>query len=102
MQHSPPSGAQVPMKPAAYTDASDDETTALVAIGWIVSEPARADRLLALTGLDAEGLRSALAERSTLAALLGVLIDHEPDLLACAADTGLAAERIAIAHRGLA
>jgi Protein of unknown function (DUF3572) len=89
------------MKLPAYTDAPDDETTALVAIGWIVSEPARADRLLALTGLDADGLRGALADRSTLAAVLGVLIDHEPDLLACAQNTGIAAPRIVAAHQRL-
>lgn len=86
------------MKPAPYTDAPDEETVALMAIGWIVSDPARAERLLALTGLDADGLRGALRDRATLAALLGVLLDHEPDLLACGAETGLAPARIAAAR----
>ncbi len=90
------------MKASSYPNGPDDETIALIAIGWIVSDPARADRLLALTGLDADGLRGALGDRRTLAALMSVLVDHEPDLLACAADTGLPPEQIAAARAGLA
>lgn len=91
----------MPVKPPPYTGAPDEETTALVAIGWIVSDPARADRLLALTGLDADGLRGALHDRATLAALMGVLVDHEPDLLACAQETGLDPAHIAASRQGL-
>jgi len=58
--------------------------TALSALGWIVREPARADRLLALTGLSPESLRDGAENPSMLAALLTYLEAHEPDLIACA------------------
>ncbi len=57
---------------------------ALGALGWALSAPDRADRLLALTGLDPQTLRASAGEPATLAAVLGFLESHEPDLLACA------------------
>lgn len=67
-------------------DRSDSnvETLALAALGWTVSEPARAKRLLALTGLDAGELRARLGDPALLAATLAFLEAHEPDLIACA------------------
>ena len=62
----------------------DAETLALMALGWTLSEPARADRLLALTGLDAVTLRAGVGDPTILAAALAFLADHEPDLVACA------------------
>ena len=58
---------------------------ALMALAWTLGEPARAERLLALTGLDANGLRARADEPALLAATLAFLEAHEPDLLACAA-----------------
>ena len=46
----------------------DDAALALQALGWIVSEEPRAERLLALTGLAPAELRASLGERATLAA----------------------------------
>lgn len=61
-----------------------DEALALAVLGWIVVDELRADRLLSLTGLTPDALRSSLGNRATLAAVMGFLIAHEADLLACA------------------
>ena len=65
-------------------DTNDPETLALAALGWTLGDDDRARRLLALTGLDAEDLRSRAAEPALLAAVLRFLEAHEPDLVACA------------------
>ncbi|MDQ3139914.1 MAG: DUF3572 domain-containing protein [Pseudomonadota bacterium] len=65
------------------TNRSPD-AVALAALGWIVGDSARADRLLALTGLDPDGLRARLDEPALLAAILRFLESYEPDLVACA------------------
>ena len=46
--------------------------------------PRAANRLLDLTGLDPAELRARAGEASLLAATLGFLEGHEPDLIACA------------------
>ena len=61
-----------------------DEALALHALGWILSDEPRAERLLGLTGLAPEDLRASLGERATLAAILSFLTGHENDLVACA------------------
>ncbi len=63
---------------------NDGETLALGALGWVLADDARAERLLALTGLTPETLRSRVQERDFLAAVLRFLENHEPDLIACA------------------
>ncbi|RJF94068.1 DUF3572 domain-containing protein [Sphingomonas cavernae] len=73
------------MKPLE-TNREDAESLALAALVWILQDEGRADRLLALTGLTADDLRERAGERSVLAAILGFLEAHEPDLLACARD----------------
>jgi hypothetical protein len=60
------------------------ETLGLSALGWILSDGDRAARLLSLTGLAPEDLRGRLGDPSLLAAVLGFLEAHEPDLIACA------------------
>ena len=57
---------------------------ALRALAWTLAEQARADRMLALTGLTGDDLRVRAAEPAVLAALLGFLEAYEPDLIACA------------------
>jgi len=71
------------MKPLE-TNGEGAEALALAALVWTLQEPARADRLLGMTGLTPEDLRARAGERSLLVALLGFLEAHEPDLLACA------------------
>ena len=61
-----------------------DEALALHALGWILSDEPRAERLLGMTGLAPDDLRSSLGERTTLAAILSFLTGHENDLVACA------------------
>jgi len=58
---------------------------ALSALAWSLGEPDRAERLLALTGLDPADLRARAGEPALLAAVLTFLEAHEPDLIACAA-----------------
>jgi hypothetical protein len=67
-------------------DSNNDraEALALSALGWALSDGQRAERLLALTGLTPEDLRSRLQDRAVLAAILAFLEAHEPDLIACA------------------
>jgi uncharacterized protein DUF3572 len=65
-------------------DTNDPEALALAALGWALGEPARAQRLLALTGLAPADLRGRLDDPSLLAAMLRFLEAHEPDLIACA------------------
>ncbi|ODS96305.1 MAG: hypothetical protein ABS49_10515 [Erythrobacter sp. SCN 62-14] len=57
---------------------------ALAALGWLLGEPARAQRYLDLTGLDPDGLRRSLDNHAVLASALDFLSGHEPDLVAAA------------------
>ncbi|MBV8685687.1 MAG: DUF3572 family protein [Alphaproteobacteria bacterium] len=66
------------------TNPPDPEALALSALGWALAEDDRAQRLLALTGLTGDDLRARLGEPAVLAAILGFLEAHEPDLVACA------------------
>lgn len=64
--------------------SGDPETLALSALGWLLADQDRADRLLALTGLTPEVLRDRLTDRGVLGAVLDYLGNHEPDLLLAA------------------
>ena len=78
---------------------NDAEAVALRALGWTLSDDARASRLLALTGLSPETLRQGLGEPRLLAAVLRFLEGHEPDLLACADDLELAPQQLVESRR---
>ncbi|RRQ51404.1 DUF3572 family protein [Sphingorhabdus wooponensis] len=67
----------------------DPSAMAFQALAWALMEESRAERLLSLTGLTPEGLRSSVMERSTQAAILSFLEAYEPDLVACAAVIGV-------------
>jgi hypothetical protein len=82
-------------------DTNNPETLALAALGWALSEPARAQRLLALTGLDPADLRDRLGDPSLLAAILRFLEAHEPDLVACAEALDVAPADLVQARRRL-
>ena len=62
---------------------------AFQALAWALMDEKRAERLLALTGLTPEGLRSSINERGTQAAILSFLEAYEPDLIACAEVIGV-------------
>ena len=83
------------------TNPTDPETLALAALGWTLGDEARAQRLLALTGLDPAGLRRRLGEPGLLASVLAFLEAHEPDLVACAAELGVKPETLVAARRSL-
>jgi Protein of unknown function (DUF3572) len=77
------------------------ETNALHALAWVLADQARASRLLDLTGLTPDQLRQSAGNRATLAAVLGFLESHEPDLLACAEAIGTTPTALVAAHREL-
>ena len=68
---------------------------ALAALGWILAEPDRAARFLALTGIGPDDLRTMLGTPALDRAVIDHLRAHEPDLLACAAAIGVAPDQLA-------
>lgn len=76
-----------PTSPAHSPD--DADALALKALGWVLTEDQRAERLLALTGLTPDILRERLTDRVVLAAVLDFLANHEPDLLLAADALGV-------------
>lgn len=82
-------------------ETNDGETLALGALGWVLAEEARAERLLALTGLTPEGLRARVQDRDFLAAVLRFLENHEPDLIACADALGISPIALIAAREAL-
>jgi hypothetical protein len=82
-------------------ETNDDEALALGALGWTLGDDARAQRLLALTGMTVAGLRERLEERAFLAAVLRFLEGHEPDLIACADALGVSPARLVAAREAL-
>lgn len=81
---------------------SDPQTTALQALVWMLSDPRRADRLLAITGLDVDTLRAGVGDPAILGAVLEHLANYEPDLIACAEEIGCAPADLIAAHERLA
>ena len=79
----------------------DPQALALGALGWTLGEPARAERLLALTGLTPDDLRERVTQPSVLAAILGFLESHEPDLVACAEALGTTPQALVAARMEL-
>ncbi|MBK9012417.1 DUF3572 domain-containing protein [Novosphingobium sp.] len=64
--------------------APDAAVLALSALGWLLGDGPRAERLLALTGLTPDALRGGLGDPAMLGAVLDFLCAHEPDLVAAA------------------
>jgi hypothetical protein len=83
------------------TNPADPAALALAALGWTLGEEARAQRLLALTGLDPAGLRERLGEPGLLASVLAFLEAHEPDLLAAAEALDVSPAQLVEARRRL-
>ncbi|MBV9931673.1 MAG: DUF3572 family protein [Alphaproteobacteria bacterium] len=83
------------------TNRPDPEALALSALGWVLADDGRAQRLLALTGLTPDDLRGRLAQASVQAAILGFLEAHEPDLVACAEALDVAPSQLVDARREL-
>ena len=75
-------------------EPGDAEALALAALAATLTDERRARRFLDLTGLDADELRARVGERSLLAALLGFLEAHEPDLVDVAQAIGTKPETL--------
>lgn len=77
---------------------AEDRASALAlgALGWALEDARRAERLLDLTGLSAQELRTGLGDPAVLGAVLDFLANHEPDLIACA--EALATEPAQLIH----
>jgi hypothetical protein len=80
---------------------SDAKSHALSALAWLLADDGRAGRLLDTTGLTPDMLRKGLDRPAVLAAILGFLEAHEPDLLACADATGVDPRDLVAARRTL-
>lgn len=85
---------QTSATPGPATAQADGATVLLGALAWICSDDTRARRLIELTGLDAETLRQRAGDPDLLHAVGRFLCDHEPDLVACAAQLGVAPGRL--------
>lgn len=83
-------------------EAREPQVLALEALGWVLTDEARAERLLSLTGLTPERLRGGLGDPSVLGAVLEFLANHEPDLVLAADALGVTPEALVAAHRSLA
>ena len=68
----------------------------------MLADDNRRQRLLAVTGLTPDALRTGLGDPSLLAAVLDFLCAHEPDLIAAADALGIAPGAIAGARESLA
>ena len=83
------------------TAHDDPETIAIMALGWILADERRADRLLSLTGLTPDQLRAGAGNPEILAEVLRFLESHEPDLIAAAEHLNIAPERLISVRRSL-
>jgi len=79
----------------------DAAALALQALAWTLADEDRAQRLVDTTGLFPDDLRARIGEPAVLAAALGFLENHEPDLLACADDLDVRPEALVAARRAL-
>lgn len=79
-------------------EPADAEALALAALAATLTDERRARRFLDLTGLAADELRARAADRGLLAALLGFLEAHEPDLVAVAQVIGIKPEQLVAAR----
>lgn len=76
------------------TNSEERSAIALQALAWTLGDDARAQRLLALTGLTGDDLRQRLTDPGLHDALFAFLQAHQPDLLACAAALGVAPDAL--------
>ena len=65
-------------------DSNEASALVLQALVWTLQDDRRAQRLLALTGLEADTLRAHIGETATQRAVVDFLEGNEADLIACA------------------
>lgn len=104
-RRTPPSSAQSTMRSEYLIHAAEEtsaQTLALQLVGWILSDVARVERMFSITGLDPDSLRASLADGASLGAIMDFVINHEPDLLACADALGVRPATLVAAREKLA
>ncbi|MEM1050985.1 MAG: DUF3572 family protein [Pseudomonadota bacterium] len=74
---------------------------ALAVIGWILQNDERAERYLALTGLNPDSLRAGLDDQSVLASAIDFLANHEPDLIRASEALAVTPEELIAMRRKL-
>ena len=83
-------------------DAAFDPTSvALAALAATLCDERRAQRFLDLTGIGTDELRARAGDPVLLAALIGFLEAHEPDLIAVASEAGVTPAQLIAAGRAL-
>lgn len=85
----------------APSPAGDPQALALAALGWILGQPERAERLLSLTGLTPDDLRAGLDDNAVLGAVVEFLCAYEPDLIAAAGALGIEPQQLAATRERL-
>jgi hypothetical protein len=78
---------------------NDPCALALAALAATLSDERRAQRFLALTGIETDQLRRRAAEPDLLTSLIGFLEAHEPDLIAVSEELGIKPEALVEARR---
>lgn len=78
------------------------EEIAISALGYLASDPERIEVFLTVSGIDPGSLREAAGQPGFAAGVLEYVCSDERTLLAFAADSGLAPERIVQAQQVLA
>ena len=81
--------------------ATDPTVLALAALAATLGDERRAHRFVDMTGIGTDELRARAADPALLAALIGFLEAHEPDLIAVADDVGTTPEQLIAARRAL-
>jgi hypothetical protein len=84
------------MRHGETINEDDAVALALSALVWTLGDERRADRLLALTGLDPDDLRARAGDPAVLGAVMGFLQSHQPDLIACAEALGRSPEQLVV------
>ncbi len=85
------------------TDSAHDDpvTIAIMALGWVLADARRADRLLSLTGLTPDQLREGAGNPHILSEVLRFLESYEPDLIAAAEHLNITPERLVSVRRSM-
>ena len=84
--------------PRQPSSGVDPDVIAIQALTYIASEPERAERFLALSGLVPGDLRAAATDPAFLLGVMDHLVGDEPLLLLFAAEASLSPEAVVAAH----
>lgn len=90
------------LKTSKHTDLETAEALALQALTFLLSDPQRLSRFMALTGIGEEGLREGATSHALQAATLDHLLADESLLLVFCQETGIGPTSVAPARAALA